>query len=197
MHTTTDSVDRTVPAVGLGAFLLSATYLAVPLMPMTTPGWFENGSLSFELVKGLPAAFVALVVAGIAGLIAWRQVQIARGKLNLDLFDQRLAIFEATWSFLSKVVNGGELDLRDGGEFTNLLPKAQFLFGLEIREYMSEASSRRGDLWVIQEEWKADRSPKEQKQIDQRRELMNWFGEQASSGCRAKFSPYLDFSQWR
>lgn len=51
-----------------------------------------SGSFYFELLKGVPAAFVALIVGLIAPGIAHRQYHIARAKLKLDLFDKRYAI---------------------------------------------------------------------------------------------------------
>jgi len=48
-------------------------------------GQCVSGSICFELMKGAPAAVVALLAALIAGLIAYRQYRVAKAKLNLDL----------------------------------------------------------------------------------------------------------------
>ena len=54
----------------------------------------ESSSIAFELLKGLPAAFVALVIGGVAAGVAWRQMRIAQAKLKLDLFDKRYRLYE-------------------------------------------------------------------------------------------------------
>ena len=46
-----------------------------------------------ELVKGLPAAFVTLVIRSIAAGIAYRQYRIARAKFKLDLFEKNACGF--------------------------------------------------------------------------------------------------------
>jgi hypothetical protein len=66
-----------------------------------------QGSICFEMVKGLPAAFVALVIGAIAAGIAWRQYQVAKARLKLDLFDKRHPIYQQTWEILSEVVING------------------------------------------------------------------------------------------
>jgi hypothetical protein len=53
-------------------------------------------------VKGLPAAFVTLVIGLIAAGIAFRQYRIARAKFKLDLFDRRHAVFLLVLHRLSK-----------------------------------------------------------------------------------------------
>jgi hypothetical protein len=48
-----------------------------------------QGSIRFEIMKGVPAAFVALVIGLVATGIAWRQFKVAQAKLKLDLFERR------------------------------------------------------------------------------------------------------------
>jgi hypothetical protein len=62
-----------------------------------------QGTICFELMKGIPAAIVATFAAGIAGIIAWRQYKVAKAKLNLDLFERRYKIFHNTWEELSNI----------------------------------------------------------------------------------------------
>ncbi|MCD6026117.1 MAG: hypothetical protein K0R08_636 [Solimicrobium sp.] len=68
-------------------------FLLEPAKDSATLAWFAPGSLSLELAKGLPAAFVALIVGGIAAGIAWRQYGAAKAKLKFDLFDRRCSNF--------------------------------------------------------------------------------------------------------
>ena len=75
-------------------------------------------------------------------------------------------------------------------DFANLVPKAQFLYGLDVSEYMGQTRTKLIDLQRIDEEWRGA-AEKSIESIRHRRELMDWFVEQASAGCRAKFAPYL------
>lgn len=188
--------DGVVLTWGSSYLLASILFLCAQLMPPTSYAWFEEGSLSFELAKGLPAAFVALVIGLVAAGIAYRQWQVARAKLNLDLFERRYAIFEETWGYLSSAVTEGTKRFNDP-TLSNLLPQAEFLFGPEIRAYMEQARSKMGDFWVVEKEWGTGTAEEQKKRISDRREVVNWFEKQASNGCRAKFGRYLDFRQWR
>ena len=163
---------------------------------MQTLGWFENGSISFEWAKSAPTTFAALVIGCIAAYIAFHQWRVAKAKLNLDLFERRYAIFEATWNELSSPVWAHEVPLTNPN-FTNLFPKAQFLFGPEIRDYMLEVSNKIGELWVVQQKTKSNNHIVPPDLIDKEAELLTWISDHAMTECRARFGPYLDFKNWR
>ena len=165
------------------------------------PGWVESGSLSFEMAKGLPAAFVTLVIGWIAATIARRQLivaaeqkRVATAKLNLDLFDRRLKIFEATEQFLMNSFPGAPQDKTD---FINLFAEASFLFESEVEAYMKLALKNRVDLVTIGLRAAGNQGMVRPEDIARDTELVQWFSDEHGGGCRLVFAPYLDFSEWR
>ena len=157
-----------------------------------------QGSICFELVKGLPTFFVTLIIGIIAAGIAYRQYAVAKAKLKLDLFERRYAIFHQTWEILSEVAKNGarEKNYGFGTPFNNFLPEAAFLFGKPIERYLKEAASRWAGLRAVEAETDGagiDRAAN----IAKASELQNWFFEQASTGAKAQFGPYLDFENWK
>src|ERR1700722_6291590 len=115
----------------------------------------NNCSIWFELIKGIPAVIVTLVIGGIATYIAWRQKEISgqqkeisQARLKLDLFDKRNVVFTEAWTFFSETLS---LDANSPAlhPFTNHLPQAGFLFGPEIADYLSDASTKRAELRMI------------------------------------------------
>ena len=163
---------------------------------MPTLGWFETGSISFEWAKAAPTIFFTVVLGVVAAYVAVHQWRVAKAKLNLDLFDRRYAIFEATWTELSQSIQTQNVRITNPA-FTNLLPKAQFLFGPEIRDYMLEVSNQIGQLWVIQQKVKANNNIIPQDMISKDQDLTKWLADHAMTECRARFAPYLDFRNWR
>lgn len=161
------------------------------------PGWFENGSLSFELVKGLPTTLVAIFVAWVAWRqyrVASEQKRVARAKLNLDLFDRRLRIFRATEQFLMNSFPGAPKDKTD---FTDLFAEASFLFESDVEAYMRLALKKRGELVTINLRATANNGMVRPEDIARDTELVQWFTGEHGGGCRLVFAPYLDFSEWR
>lgn len=154
------------------------------------------GSICFEVIKGLPAAGVALVIGVIAAGIAYRQYLVARAKLNLDLFERRYAIFEATWGYLSSAVQGPSSSAFSS-PFDNLIPQASFLFGKEMEDYLREASSKMRELRMIEMKAKARGDVIPPEDINRETELNNWFLEEARTGARKRFGKFLDFEKWR
>jgi hypothetical protein len=157
-----------------------------------------QGSICFELVKGLPAAFVTLIIGTIAAGIAFRQYQVTKAKLKLDLFEKRYAIFHQTWVILSEVVRSGTREKQYGlaTPFNNFLPEAAFLFGKPIERYLDEVSTKWTELYGLE----AERDGEGINRADNVRkasELKRWFFEQASTGAKAQFGHYLDFENWK
>jgi hypothetical protein len=171
---------------------------------VSTPIWLEA-------IKVVATVGVTLVAAWWARQIGIGQREIARrqantahaqrivseAKLNLDLFEHRYAIFEKVWAFLSKpVVNSDELEIWPR-EFNRVIPRAHFLFGKNIADYMSLASEKHVELATILEAIKqragSVATEDESKRIE---ELQTWFYTEATD-CFKKFAEYLNFSTWK
>lgn len=154
--------------------------------------------VSFELVKGLPAAFVTLIIGLIAGGIAFRQYAVAKAKLKLDLFEKRYAIFHQTWAILSEAATKDTREKNYGfaTPFNNFLPEAAFLFGKPIERYLDEASRK----WIELRALEAERDGagiERAANIAKESVLKGWFFEQASRGAKTQFGRYLDFENWK
>lgn len=151
-----------------------------------------------ELVKGLPAAFVALVIGGIAAYVAWRQLHVARAKLNLDLFERREGIYDDVRFFLSASGrNADEVD-KTREKFFSQIPKAYFLFGSEIGDFMTLAQANARELHqaelVLRSTPAASLLWEEARATDVRLER---FFERELKNLRGRFGPYMDFTEWR
>lgn len=148
--------------------------------------WIDPGTIGFELLKGLPAALVALVIGTIAAWVAWQQLKVGRAKLNLDLFEQRYALFELLWAFVSARTQGTRDVEASANALHNALPKFYFLFGREVGDYVASVLAHRsgGDEAVT-----PNRSPRPGDQA-------RWLDEEANR-LHDRFAPYFDFQHWR
>ena len=151
-----------------------------------------------ELIKGLPSVLVALAIGGIGVYIAWRQYKVAQAKLKIDLFDKRLVIFHRTWEIMSETVRSGTRarNYGLGNPFSNFMPDARFLFGKEIEDYLQEAVKKWTELWAIEGELDGQ-GVNRLENIEKRRQLANWFEEEASTRAKHRFGQFLDFEQWK
>jgi len=106
-----------------------------------------------EILKVMPTFIVGCIAAHISwqqSKTAKEQSQIAKAKLNLDLFNRRLAIFEETWSAASSVMRSNE-PVPPPVSMTNLYPEAYFLFGSDVEEYMKELAKKMTELSIIRQ----------------------------------------------
>lgn len=190
---------------GLTAIVVLALAGAFLLAPLVAGPTFDK--IWPEVVKGLPAAFVALVIGMIAAGIAYRQMKIAdqqrrvaADKLSFDLFKERYAIFEQTWSALSSGIAGAkddELVPPELNRMNNSRPSAQFLFGPDIAAYLSEVSDKVVGLRMLHREFSQSSGPLGTDRLEELRALEAWVWREAQAGAKERFAPYLDFSRWR
>jgi len=155
------------------------------------------------MMKGVPAAFVTLIIGSIAGAITFRQYQVAKAKLKLDLFDKRYTIFNKAWLAMSNAATLPatlRLAVPKDDElitpFNLLLPEAVFLFGKEIEDYLNELSKHftqlhRGAKYLpISAEDEAQNAALMQAS-------QTYFIEQVRQGAKARFGVYLGFENWK
>jgi hypothetical protein len=87
-------------------------------------------------------ALAVVLIPPIGAWLAWQQVQIARVKLQHDLYERRYAVFNAARKLLAEVVahrTPSEVGLR---AYTISTADAVFLFNDQIAEYLRELRKR-------------------------------------------------------
>ena len=138
---------------------------------------------------------VALLIGLVAGSIAWRQYRVARAKLNLDLFEHRFALYDVIWTYLSAAEQG---DGASDADLNNAIPKAHFLFGPEIANFMHACIENKQRQRAAARELSQTPSDGPLRTRAERAltELMDfWVRERV--GLRTRFAPYMDFKEWR
>ena len=83
-------------------------------------------------------AVVVPIIALIAAWIAFRQWQIARNKLKLDLYDKRMVVYEVVRKTLGIATGHGKLTQDDEIAYLSGVRTAQWLFGPEVSKYLQE-----------------------------------------------------------
>lgn len=78
------------------------------------------------------------IIAAIAAWIAFRQSQIARNKLKLDLFDKRMAVYSVVREALGTAATHGNLTQEQQIHYLQGTRSARWLFGIEIFVYLDE-----------------------------------------------------------
>lgn len=80
---------------------------------------------------------------------------------------------------------------------SNIIPDAQFLFGVECGKYLHKIVEKSVDLWLINENTKHNGKIMLPGDIDKHIALLLWFHEQATGGAMDFFRPFLGFEEWR
>ena len=78
------------------------------------------------------------IVACIALYIAYQQWRTNHRRLQVDLYDRRLRLYQAVTKYISVVLTNFHPKLDDLFEFRRSTVEADFLFGPDVRAYLDE-----------------------------------------------------------
>ena len=127
--------------------------------------------------------------------LLWQQVQIARMKLQLDLFDKRFVVFEAARKFLLDIVTHGTTSDDALRAYVLGTIDSVFLLNDELADYLKEIRNRAIRLRAIMTTADAKPVGTERTALVQAGdEHFQWLNEQADV-LQEKFMPFLKFDQ--
>lgn len=139
------------------------------------------------------SALLSPLVAIFGGLIAYRQWRTAQNKLKFDLFDKRLAIYEAVRSFLASVMTSGKITQEKEIEFLTGTRGAKWLFGDDIKQYIEKQIwDQSGKLINLQATFDSLTTQEDRlSNIQKQTEIKKWFNDQLVNVIDIKFSQFL------
>jgi hypothetical protein len=127
--------------------------------------------------------------------IAFRQWQLAQNKLKLELFDRRLAVYDAVIAIFASVTAYGTLKRESELTFLEGTARMRWLFNDEIAEYVEKEIWRHAiELQMLNKT--LDVLPvgeARNKNSGRQLELFSWFRDQQSV-LDQKLSPFLRLS---
>ena len=140
------------------------------------------------------SALATPVLAVLGVLIAYRQWATARDKLRLDLYERRLAVYQAARNLLGTVYTLGDISQDAEFAYLNGTSGSQWLFGPEVKDYLKKElwgqiirhQGIRGELESL------DRGEERKRLAQSRAELRKWFLAQ-DIRLDELFMPYLGF----
>jgi len=147
-------------------------------------------------ITPLLAFLGTLAVGGFAAYIAHGQWQTNKDKLKLELYDRRLAVYEATMRFVLRLSGDAKVDASGRREYLIATRQAAFLFDdAYIPQYLKKLANEalRLDMAIeLVNRAQAGEAPAEAHQNAPRTqfELLEWFLKQEKV-IEEKFAPYL------
>ncbi len=126
--------------------MLLTSVLPAPL----SVGSGQDGTSMLELLTAL----LTPLIAAIAVYIAYQQWQTNRRRLDVDLYDRRLRIYETVTKYISAVLTTLHPTLEDLLEFRRSTAEADFLFGSDIRKYLDDLFAHGLELRKWQEKYR-------------------------------------------
>lgn len=148
-----------------------------------------------DISKALLTPAIAIVTA----YIAWQQWQTNKKKLDLDLYDRRLHVYEEVRKILSIIIRDAHASYEDLLAFRRVTSQADFLFGPEIPKYIDEIYQHGVKLEYWTKEYRDYTQPKpdgydHDKVVAGKHAELDWLSAQFEPALE-KFKKYLDVSK--
>jgi hypothetical protein len=128
--------------------------------------------------------------------IAAQAKEVANAKLNLDLFEKRMVIFEQAWNLICYAAQGKFYDISQVNMLTSKLHEAGFLFGNDIESYLVDLRSKAFEEQQLLAKIKEGGVHVDQAVRDRHMALKDWFAKE-SKEMRTPFLPYMSFDKWK
>jgi hypothetical protein len=171
-------------------------------MESFSTAFITNYPSTLALLKVVGPPFVALIVAFVASIIQYNQWRTARDKVRLDLFEQRLDIYNELFFYLNEKVLKSEVTQDEFRALEKAMNAAQFLFPNDVYNYLNRLKNLIDAHRCAFVQWKVGERDNKSVSEEQRRigsELQE-IGEKFDaewSTARIVFAPYLSFGHIR
>ena len=156
------------------------------------PFWF---TFWFPLAN----AALTLILAAATACFAWRQHNLDKNHLRAELFDRRVAVYDAMKRFVADILSSaGTVPVESLMDVIRETRHARFLFKRsdDISRFIFHFYMQGADLRFVRQEYERileNDDPKRAKLVQREHDLLDWFGKQGDV-IDEKFRPYLQLA---
>ena len=138
------------------------------------------------------SALLVPVIAVFGAWIAYRQWRTAQNKLKLDLFDKRMAVYDAVREVLGFIASHGKITPGEQLKYMSGIRSAKWLFNQDVAEYLEKTLWGKIVDFELHETMSSGRSnnPERIKHVHARAETFRWLVKQYEV-LDKKCSPFL------
>ena len=180
-----------------GAAFLVCFYLGMSQLEGASV-WKFIGGINPRIDVDVLSALLTPTIAVIATYVAYQQWRVNKTRLDLDLYDRRLAIYKAVDAFYGDVGIQGRATYPMVSQLRCATAEAPFLFSGEIEKHLKEISEKAMRLAALRKQ--TDPAPGEHglpvgearnKACEEASTLVLWLLQDAKVESRKRFGKYL------
>jgi hypothetical protein len=147
----------------------------------------------------LSNAFLIVLLAAATAYFAWRQHSLDKNHLQAELFDRRIAVYDAMKRFVGDTMSSSTATMESLIEMLRETRHAQFLFKSsdDISGFILHFYKKGVELKTTRHLYEGIRDPAREDErlqlIQKENGLLKWFGDQGDA-IDNKFRPYLQLA---
>jgi hypothetical protein len=144
-------------------------------------------------------AVLTLILAAATACFAWRQHNLDKNHLRAELFDRRVAVYDAMKQFVADIIASGTTTVESLMAMLRETRHAQFLFKSSddisgfIRHFYKQGLDLKFNRQIYEGIRSPEKEPERLRRIQREQDLFQWFTEQGDA-IDDKFRPYLQLA---
>lgn len=138
-------------------------------------------------------ALLTPTIGVIAAYVAWQQYRLAKQKHDIEIFNRRMQVYKVTMVFFVKSEKTYSINEDDYYEWLSDVADAEFLFGKEILDFLSDIENTAGSIVFQERDEPMIKRNKKGGVVSINYEVADLFGDFLEFRRRAStlFSPYF------
>ena len=136
-----------------------------------------------DVLPALSTPIIAIIAGIVIGFLQWH---INQKRLQNELFNRRIDLYEKITSYIANILTRGSLENGADNQFFRDTKHVTFIFGKDIEEYVNEIYNKSLDLNLL----KTQAQPLQDKALSKQREIKKWF-ENELNNVQKRFIKYL------
>ncbi|MBU0683866.1 MAG: hypothetical protein ABIH85_02390 [Candidatus Omnitrophota bacterium] len=147
-------------------------------------------SQDFDRVNALSLALLTSIVGGLGAWIAYAQWKINQRRLQHELFDRRIKVYQDVAAYIANILVSGKVKKEEIFPFLRDTKHSVFIFDKEIADYVDEIQKKANSLLSLYIQRKVLQGERLDKAVNEEEKILTWLTNELNK-LPEKFEKFL------
>lgn len=145
---------------------------------------------NFNWITALLSALFTPIVAILGAWIAWAQWKINQKRLQHELFDRRIKLYQIVAAYIANAISLGTVEKGEEYQFLRNTKHSIFIFNKEISDYVDQVYKKSIDLQFLSNRQNQLQGKALEEVSEKRQNVFKWFSDELNN-LPKKFETFL------
>jgi hypothetical protein len=153
--------------------------------------WIAITPQNFNWITALSSALLTPIVAILGAWIAWAQWKINQRRLQHELFDRRIKLYQVVAAYIANAISLGDVEKGEEYQFLRDTKHSIFIFDKEIADYTDGIYKKSIDLQFLSNRQRQLQGKALEEVSEKRQKVFKWFTDELNT-LPKKFEKFLE-----